>query len=292
MTRPIARWLAALASVLALTPAQAWAADGADSDDCPQAAAAGVPGDYGAPPATLLVSDPSLPFKLRRARQGDTRVTLLAYGPAGAAQVGVQLAAQLTGNDTRTCIDLSPAAQAAWPLAMRIAVTEHVYALVLGMDAYAGYCVRVQAADCTTAGSRVTHAQALRQLARERERLRQDGSSSDGRFKRWQTVMLQPLNAAPEPDAVAASVFDEQGPLVGVPLYFHRAPHAGCTGRSDSSGAVRCTLVDQHGDDDQHDHAATPLLVTFAGDLRADRTLLPTTLVVQPRARGATGPAE
>jgi hypothetical protein len=53
--------------------------------------------------------------------------------------------------------------------------------------------------------------------------------------------------------------------------------------KSREDGLAVCHLVDQHGDDDAHaDDGDVPVVATFPGDVRADRVLVPTTLVLQP----------
>jgi hypothetical protein len=84
-------------------------------------------------------------------------------------------------------------------------------------------------------------------------------------------------------DEVAVRVTTEEGAVEGVSIYFNRAPHSSCVGKSGKDGLATCHLVDQHGDGDAHeDDGAVAVVATFPGDVRADRVIAPTTLVLAP----------
>ena len=72
--------------------------------------------------------------------------------------------------------------------------------------------------------------------------------------------------------------------MEGASVYFNRAPHSGCSARSLPDGIATCLLVDQHGDEDSHsEDDKVSVLATFPGEVRPERVLLPTTLIMNPR---------
>jgi hypothetical protein len=86
-----------------------------------------------------------------------------------------------------------------------------------------------------------------------------------------------------DPDEVGVRISSDHGPMEGATIFFNRAPHSSCMAQSRETGLATCHLVDQHGDDESHSgHDKVPVLATFPGNVRAERVLLPTTLVLNP----------
>ena len=122
----------------------------------------------------------------------------------------------------------------------------------------------------------------LRELALAREQALGRGQRT-GTTRAWHVVTLAPVDGDRADSEVRARVADDRGPMSGVTLYFHRAPHSGCAAKSLASGVASCHLVDQHGDDDAHaQDEAVAVLVTYPGDVGIERTLLPAMLVMRP----------
>jgi len=120
-----------------------------------------------------------------------------------------------------------------------------------------------------------SHADLLRDIAAARQ--------AAGVGVPWRVVSLARAPVAKaDDDEVSVRVFGDHGPIEGFSVFFHRAPHMGCVAKSGKDGVAACHLVDQHGHEEEHaGHADEPVVVTFPGDVRADRVLLPTTLVMR-----------
>ena len=145
------------------------------------------------------------------------------------------------------------------PPAIRVAAIEHLYSMALLLDPIAVEKEGRSLPDL------------LGELAKAR--------NSAGAGVPWRVVSLGPAPSGGGDD-VAARVVDADGPLEGAAVYFHRAPHSGCSAKSDASGVAACRLIDTHGDDDDHDAHAVSVVATYPGDVRSDRVLAPTTRVL------------
>lgn len=244
-------------------------------------------GDPLAPPAAVdlrpvmrstLVSAPDLRFSAAR-WHGEGRSTTVLMRQHG-AEAPVAFARLIESRDeTRTLWaiqhrDLAGVdARDALPA---LASIEQLYAFVLRLEPQALYCMSSGRQPCNAALDGVSHDRMLLSLAALRERLQ----AATGPRVPWRSVRME---AAPgsswDVDVVGARAVGPGGPLEGVDVYFNRAPHSTCVARTRADGVARCRLVDQHGDEHEHDHGAA-VVVTYPGDVRADRVLLPTTHVL------------
>lgn len=238
-------------------------------------AAAPTATDFKPAPRSTLQTQREPGFVVARWQQGERTTTLLARPrPGREPEPVLQLVQQAQGVDARVSID--PLGDTA---ALDLATLEQAYVLLLRQEPLARYCLRGPVESlpaCDAAGGGVSHAQALEALAALRER----AAAAVPAAVPWRVVQM---SGAPrpfgDPDLVAVRASGPQGPLEQVTLYFNRAPHSICAARTGTDGQAQCRLEDQHGDGDQHDHA-TAVVATFPGDVRPDRVLLPTTVVL------------
>jgi hypothetical protein len=167
-----------------------------------------------------------------------------------------------------------------------VATIEHLYGLLLGQDPEAGFCLTGFGRTCGRVDDEYPHAALLRELHEARQRATTRAHRS-GSSVPWRVVAMTAAMSSDSgnEDQVGVRLVGEGGPLAGATVHFNRAPHSGCSARSSPDGLATCRLVDRHGDEDSHsEDEKAPVLATFPGDVRADRVLLPTTLVMSPRS--------
>lgn len=293
--------------LLAAAVAFGQAAAAQAADDTP-AAATDVPvvAAARAVQRTALATEPGLRFVLlqQAAAQAAAQSTTLAWQPATGAPLPVARLA-LAGPDPSAVVivrllrlpgsGVEAAMPVGAPAGLALATLEQLYTLVMRQSAEARYCLQdlqapqtaTQAAEGSCDGHLLGHAEALRDIAERRLRL---VASAPAAARPWQVVVLQ--SAAPvnwDADAVAVQAVGPLGPLAGLPVYFHRAPHSLCEARTGADGVARCQLVDPHGEGHQHDHAAA-VVASYPGDVAAQKVHLPTTHVLRPLA-DPTAPA-
>ena len=156
------------------------------------------------------------------------------------------------------------------------ATLEQLYAHVLQLEPQARYCLSGSARPCDPTRDGVSHAEVLRALADARDRAAPGISAAVP----WRVVeMMAVPTRSSDADVVGVRATAHQVPLEGVPIHFNRAPHSLCVARTRADGVAICRLVDQHGEEEEHDHPAS-VVATFPGDVRTDRVLLPTTYVL------------
>lgn len=260
----LAAAVAAAVSVIGIAPAAA------------STASAGA--DYRSAPRSALVGAHGPAFDLAVATQGDVTITVLARRRADATRQPVARLTQQArpGGPRQVFIERLGAPSEAH----EAETLAQLYALVLQLDPEARYCLaanaRVDGAACDPARDGVSHGEFLRTLADRRAARLGSGVGTAV----WQVVRVE---AAPTPswdaDFVSARAIGPDGPMAGVTVYFNRQPHSICAARTGADGVARCRLVDQHGDEHEHDHGAA-VVATYPGDVRADRILLPTTHVL------------
>lgn len=168
-----------------------------------------------------------------------------------------------------------------------LATLEQLYVLLMRQDPLARYCFAEGSVTCDAAATGLSHPQALEVVAARRERA---AAGVAGAIP-WRTVEMHGARRHPgDLDLVGVAVLAPQGPLQQARLYFNRAPHSICGARTGDDGWASCRLEDQHGDGDQHDHA-TSVVVTYPGEVRPDRVLLPTTYVLPAPPTAPAPPA-
>lgn len=240
-----------------------------------------------APPTTVqyrpaqrstLLTKRDLNFLVAQWRRGEELTTVLAHEQAGAAPHPVARLMQIRqGPDLQVAVQrLSESGSATSRADLESAALEQLYSLVLRQEPQARYCLGAGARPCSPDRDGVSHAEVLHALAAARERTTDRTSAAVP----WSVVEM--MGAPPrfwDADLVSVRATADQVPMEGLPIYFNRAPHSLCVARTRVDGTAVCRLVDQHGDEDQHDHAA-PVVATFPGDVRTDRVLLPTTYVL------------
>jgi len=242
--------------------------------------------DYVPAPRSALVGRQDLPFRLAQEQRGESTVTILAWQAAGGQAVPLSvMALSRSRNGTR----LSVQRLALPDLAKKeggdldVATLEYLYTLVLRQDPEAQYCLADVGQGCDADPYPYSHAGMLLQLARARQHA-VDSAGRPGASVPWQLMSLAPTEMPDtDPDEVGIRISGEQGPMAGLTIFFNQAPHASCAAQSTADGLATCHLVDQHGDDDAHGHSKAPVLALFPGDIRADRVLLPTTLVLNAK---------
>lgn len=282
--RGLARGRAALSVLLAGFALQGFGVSGACAADLSPPEAA----EYRPVARSTLVTDREPAFAVARRRpafDGADATTVLAIRPnAGAPQPVARLVQRGQGPGTRVSVQrLPPGAPERASGGVRTdeasletAILEQLYALILRMEPEARYCLGEDRLPCDAAHDGLSHGDVLQRLAEARERSAALASAATP----WRVVAMQRAATGTwDADVVGVVARGPHGPLQGVPIYFHRAPHSLCVGRTGADGVAVCRLVDQHGDGHQHDHAA-PVVATFAGDVAADRVLLPTTHVM------------
>ena len=98
----------------------------------------------------------------------------------------------------------------------------------------------------------------------------------------WRMVSVTPSpRGLHDADQPTVRILDAGAPLVGASIIFGKAPHAGCSARTDANGVASCRLVDEDDDDDGPDSADTAVVATFPGVVRSDVILPPTTEVLR-----------
>ncbi|HWH84113.1 MAG TPA: hypothetical protein VNU71_17925 [Burkholderiaceae bacterium] len=235
--------------------------------------------DYRPVLRSTLVSRDEPTFVQARIRQGSQWAVVLARRGPDEAPVAVAVMRYAGhGGDEHVSVQFLPDASSA---ALNVLALEQLYALILRHEALGRYCFAVGSRPCDAAGRAVAHAGLLRELAGERAHAAALAGSPFA-MTPWRNVAMNPIATAPsDPDDVAVQVSDDSGPMSGVTVYFNRAPHSGCAGKTSANGVAACRLVDHHGDDDDtREDARTPVVVTYPGDVRVDRVLLPTTFVL------------
>lgn len=246
-----------------------------------------TPLDYGAAPASTLVSRHDLPFRLARMAQDDGQAAVLAFQPPGEKPLPVAvMSLPRPGGKRHVSIErLALPRDKDEQGEVAIAALEYLYALAMRQDPEARYCLVGAGQRCDAVASAHSHSHAglLRELAREYQHdVARAGRAASSRP--WDVVTLASTGMThADPDQVSVRVTLGQEPLEGRAIFFNQAPHASCVANSDREGIATCHLVDQHGDGDDHPaHGKAAVLATFPGDVGARRVLLPTTLVQKP----------
>lgn len=228
--------------------------------------------DFRPAPRSTLQTQREPAFAVAHWQHDGQLTTLLARQRAGASPLPVvRLVQQGQGTEARVSIQRLNEAGAG-----DLATLEQLYVLLLRQEPLARYCLGEGMSPCVTAGEGLSHARALQALAAQRERAAADMPTAVP----WRIVEMHGAQRRPgDPDFVGVGTLGPQGPLEQATLYFNRAPHSICAARTGADGQASCRLEDQHGDGDQHDHA-TAVVVTYPGEVRPDRVLLPTTYVL------------
>jgi hypothetical protein len=262
-----ARWRVVLAAACALLVSCA------SGPETPSAAL-----DYRPASRSTLMSNRDLRFVVAQWRRGAELTTVLAQRQTGASPRPVARLVQAGQGPTlqvsihRLPVRTSPTS----PADDERAALEQLYALVLRQEPQARYCLGSGGQRCDPMRDGVSHAEVLLALADARERVVPHTPATVP----WRAVEMagSPIRSV-DADVVAVRATAREVPLEGVAIYFNRAPHSLCAARTGADGVAVCRLVDPHGDDHEHDHAA-PVVATFPGDVRTDRVLLPTTYVL------------
>lgn len=239
--------------------------------------------EYAPAPVSTLLSRRDLPFRLARVQgQGEQKIVLAYQAPGGQPSPVAVISSRLANGRALVSLHRLPLPQGTADLPLRVATLEHLYFQAMRLEPDAAFCFADGGQACDAAQSSYSHAALLRDLAAARQRVLAPAGQGSG--VPWQVVTLTPPAVRPaDPDEVAARIAGTQGPMQGVTLFFNRAPHSSCVATSGADGLATCHLVDQHGDGDGHsDEDQARVLATYPGDVRADRVLLPTTLVLDP----------
>lgn len=243
---------------------------------------------YGPVPRSTLVERWDLPFLLAQAQRGEGTTTVLAYQIPGNKPSPVAIiASSRSGNASHVSIQRLHLDEAMGERsALNVATLEYLYTLVLRQNPEASFCFADIGQHCKAGQKGYSHADVLLQIARSR----QDAVGS-GAFRTasipWHVISLKAANMPfLHPDEVGARIAGEHGPIDDVTIFFNRAPHSTCEAKSRDGGLATCHLIDQHGDEHLHaEEDRAPVLAIFPGDVRADRVLLPTTLIQPPLKR-------
>lgn len=240
---------------------------------------------YGPAPVSTLVSQRELQFKIAQVERENDQMVVLAYQPPEGKPLPVAVML-LSRPSNKSYVSVH---RLALPKAkddrgdVAIATIQYLYALVMRQDPEALYCLEQGAQRCNVSNKGYTHAELLRELAREhQEDVRRAGRT--GTSIPWHVVTLAPTGMVhPDSNQVSAHITSDEGSMEGKAIFFNQAPHSSCMANIDKSGIATCYLIDQHGDDGAHsEHEKAPVLATFPGDVGAKRVLLPTTLVQKP----------
>lgn len=238
--------------------------------------------DFRPAPRSVLTGTGGPVFELIDTTHGEVTTTLLAWRQAGATR---QPVARLTqqerpGGPREVSIERlgAPADE------HEAATIAQLYAIVLRLDPAARYCLgrnpTGDGAPCDAARDGIAHDELLRTLADRRAALPAARMGAPA----WQIVRVEAVPTRSwDADVVSARAIGPDGPMAGVTLYFNRQPHSICAARTRADGVAVCRLVDQHGDEHEHDHTL-PAVATFPGDVGAARILLPTTRVLPSNA--------
>jgi hypothetical protein len=232
---------------------------------------------YSRAPVSTIVSRRDFDFRLAHVREAGARVTVLAHGTEPLPVAVIRTAGSRVSVE-RLVIPQGGLDAAA----LELATLEHLYTLVLRMEPEASFCLVRSPRNCELVKNRRSHAAFLRELAQARQHA---AARSGGPVAAWHVVSMKPAApAGSDADEVGVRVTMDNRPLQGMNVFFNRAPHSSCTAKVGSDGVATCHLVDQHGDEESHAHEGkVPVVVTFPGDVRAERVLLPTTLVMEPK---------
>lgn len=239
---------------------------------------------YAPQPASTLVSKRDVRFQVAVVQRGGVRSTVLAYAPAGSKPSPVAvISGSGTGSDARVAIQRLPLREGTDARVLDLLTLEHLYGLAMRQAPEGRFCLSQGTQPCDANRGR-SHPELLRDLAAARQQaLARAGQAITG--APWQSVSLSPVAGAPAgEDEVSVRIALDTKPMQGTTVYFHRAPHSSCAGKSDAGGIARCVLVDQHGDEEEHaGHEQVPVLVTFPGHVHPDGAVLPTTLVLEAK---------
>jgi len=235
---------------------------------------------------STLVSRAEPTFLQAQVQKGEQWETVLARRDATRAAEPVPVAViRYAGSGADELVSVQFVSDRGSP-ALEVLGLEELYAVMLRHDAQGRYCLSLGPRPCDASRDGVSHAALLRQLAGERKRA---ASIAGDPFPMttWRSISMHAAAASSsDPDDVAVQVSDESGTMVGVTVYFNRAPHSGCAAKTGADGVAACRLIDQHGDDDgdADEHARTRVIVTYPGDVGPERVLLPTTFVLPARS--------
>lgn len=236
---------------------------------------------------STLVSRAEPGFVWAQLAQGGHRQTVLARREGLAVPMPVAVANEAgEGAEAAVSVQFLPAAAAP---ALDLLALEQLYALMLRREAQGRYCLAIGLRACDAARQPISHEALLRALAAERQRAATAAGLSFVPVP-WRSISMDAAAARAgdaHGDEVAVQVSEQDRPMPGVTVYFNRAPHSGCAAKTGADGVAACRLVDQHGEDGGHEdeEADARVVVTYPGDVRADRVLLPTTFVLPRRER-------
>ncbi|MCZ4314204.1 hypothetical protein O4H66_12405 [Comamonadaceae bacterium G21597-S1] len=235
--------------------------------------------DYRPAPRSSLVTTRDPAFLIAQWKQGPQSWSVLASQLPGAAPRPVARLVQVRqGSESHVSVqrlgeDTSEVGHAQHAMA----VLAQLYTLILRLDPLARYCIGDDGPPCDAVRDGISQGQVLQVLAGAREHMARRTDAPPA----WRVVDVRPEPMqSRNADIVGVRVASRQGPLSGVSVYFDRAPHSICHARTGADGVAACQLVDQHGDEHEHDHDA-PVVVTFPGDMRGNEVLLPTTHVLR-----------
>jgi hypothetical protein len=242
-----------------------------------------IPGAGTRVPSSTLVSRRYLQFRLFQGQWRASPVTLLMHQPAAGESFPVAAIQASQGHVSFYRLPLPKGTADATDL--HISTLENLYVLALRQDAEARFCLAAAAQWCDAAKDGYSQAELLRALAQERGSALARASGDKPGIP-WRVISMVPATpAGGDADQVGVRVMRDERPMEGATVFFNRAPHSGCVAKTKADGIATCELVDQHGDGDSHaEDDRTPVVVTYPGEVRADLVLVPTTLVMQPRA--------
>lgn len=244
------------------------------------------PDDYRPAPRSTLLSSPGVEFGLAQTQHDAVQTTVLARREAdGGVRPVARLVRRQQGAQEHVTIEPGASARpGARRRAAERAVLEQLYTLVLRMDPLASYCLQFTDTACET-GDALSHARVLQMLAE----VRAQSVDDEPAIVPWRVVDMTSMPVRSwDADVVGVRAVGREGPIEGVSIYFNRAPHSLCIARTGADGVASCRLQDQHGDEHQHDHAASVVAI-FPGDVRPERILPPTTFVL-PAPKGFREP--
>jgi hypothetical protein len=231
---------------------------------------------------STLVSSRDLNFLVAQWQRGAESTTVLARQQGGGAPHPVARLVQVReGSRLLVSVQRLPETTAGRPDHESAAI-EQLYALVLRQEPDALYCLDSGEHACSPDRDGVSHAEVLLALARYRREV----TARTSGVVPWRSVEMMGTVRSWDADMVAVRATADRVPLEGVVIHFNRQPHSLCVARTRADGVALCRLVDQHGDEHEHDHSA-PVVATFPGDVRTDHVLLPTTSVMRTPAFAA-----
>jgi hypothetical protein len=232
----------------------------------------------GAPvPRSTLVTRPDVPFRLVRGQWQGQPATLLAYTPSAGKALPVAAISESPERISVRRLPLPSGVEAA----VEVAAWENLYVVALRLEGEGAYCYAEGEKRCDAS---ISHGQLLHRIVEARQSARPRMA--------WQMVSISSTRTdAADADLVGVRVALAGKPLEGANIYFNRAPHSGCSAKSDAEGLATCRLVDQHGDDGDADEANAAVVATFSGDVSRERVLVPSTEIVRARATGPVAKA-